>query len=197
MAKKPKQTKTPGTGPTHTIIRPTKASAAVAAAVSGRVPAPLVIQKSKAPPMHWQMIDDLSYEIGNSIATMATSINDSVAMVRSMGCDHPDEFNILVKKTNEDLQRFADDFNRVKAQHAGKSGEILDANDNALSITVFENYLQFRALFDGTMHHSLISFTEYALEAKDRANAILKAAEASEPATATPEVQPTTEAAQS
>ena len=178
MAKPRSTHKTPKASkePTHQIMRPKLSAVAVASTVDGgkHLPRAIVAERPKAPPMHWQMIDDISYEIANSIATMATSIADSVSMVRSMGCDHPAEFNILVKTTNDDLERFAKDYQVVKAMHAGKSGEILDADDNALSIQVFENYMQFRAKFDGTMHHTLISFTEYALEAKDRAKKLIE-----------------------
>ena len=170
--------------PSHQIIRPTKAATAVAASIGGAaaVPRAIVAPVQKAPRKHWQMIDEISADIAQKIALMANSINDSVVMVRSMGCDHPNEFNILVAKTNDDLMQFAEDYKKVKEQHAGKSGPIDSPDDNALSIMVFENYMQFLAKFDGTMHHTLISFTEYALEAKDRAKALLEKYHASAPA---------------
>ena len=80
-----------------------------------------------------------------------------------------DERAVVVEKTNHDFQKFISDYEKIRARHMGKSGFIESSHDLALSLSVFEDYQQFRAFFDGAMHHTLISFTEYALEAKDRA----------------------------
>lgn len=117
----------------------------------------------------WEQLNDISMAIGQGIAQMASDIHTTVEMVKQLGCDHIREFNAVVEKTNHDFQKFISDYEKIRARHMGKSGFIESSHDLALSLSVFEDYQQFRAFFDGAMHHTLISFTEYALEAKDRA----------------------------
>lgn len=117
----------------------------------------------------WEQLNDISLAIGQGIAQMASDIHTTVEMVKQLGCDHIREFNAVVEKTNQDFQKFIGDYEKIRARHIGKSGFIETGPDLALSLSVFEDYQQFRAFFDGAMHHTLISFTEYALEAKDRA----------------------------
>lgn len=124
---------------------------------------------NNVPKQSWEQLSDISAAIGESIAQMASDIHTTVEMVKQLGCDHIREFNAVVEKTNQDFQKFIGDYEKIRARHVGKSGFIESSQDLALSLSVFEDYQQFRAFFDGAMHHTLISFTEYALEAKDRA----------------------------
>lgn len=116
----------------------------------------------------WEDLRDISDAIASLVATMAESINETVELVKVAGCDHPAEFAAVVKKTNEDYLKFVDDFLLVKSKHEGKTGKVNGPDELALMLRVFEDYQQFRAKFDGVMYHTQISFTEYALEAKDR-----------------------------
>jgi hypothetical protein len=51
------------------------------------------------------------------------------------------------------------------------TGSFQTPDDTALALSIFEDYTQFRAYFEGVIHHTLISFTEFALEAQDRMKA--------------------------
>lgn len=141
-------------------------------------PSPLVM---KGNPVHsqkqtWEALAEIGDEIGRFIAQMASDINESVELVKRVGCDHLQEFNAAVNKTNQDFEKFISDFEKIKAKHSTKTGYIESGDDIALSFSIFEDYQQFQAYFNGVMHHTLISFTEYALEAQDR----LKAQQAAE-----------------
>ena len=116
----------------------------------------------------WESLIEVSNGIAEFIGQMAADINESVELVKRVGCDHIAEFNVAVNKTNADFTKFLGDFEIIKAKHSGKKGIIDSADDIALSLAIFEDYQQFHAYFNGVMHHSLISFTEYALEAQDR-----------------------------
>lgn len=115
----------------------------------------------------WDRLMELSNEIGQQVANLASDVDISVKLVQQFGCKHVAEFNVAVNKTNTDFLKFIDDFNKIKQRHLHKTGSFVDENDTALGLSIYEEYMQFRAYFDGVMHHSLISFTEYALEAKD------------------------------
>lgn len=138
----------------------------------------------------WEGITRLSDEIRNYIAQMASDINESVEMVKIAGCQNPVEFNAMVLKTNDDIMQFTNDFLKVAQMHAGRTGFIKSPDDLALSIQVHENYNQFRVKFEGVMHHSLISFTELALQARDRWQAKEKEEEAALAAEAAAPTQP-------
>lgn len=141
----------------------------------------------------WEKLTEISNEIGQWIAQMAQDISDSVELVKRYGCKHIAEFNATVAKTNTDFTKFIGDYEKVKEKHASKTGLIESPDDLALALQVFEDYNQFRAYFNGVMHHSLISFTEYALEAKDRYSDILREEEALAAAQAASEVAVKTE----
>lgn len=118
---------------------------------------------------NWDAVEALSNEIQLWILRTAEDINDSVNLVKTFGCKHVNEFNITVEKTNEDLTGFLNDFEKVKAKHKDYSGDIKTPDELTLCLQVFEDYTQFRAKFEGVIYHTLISFTEYSLEAKDLA----------------------------
>ena len=116
---------------------------------------------------NWSQIDEFADSIANNIALMAESINETVTMVRQLGCEHIKEFDVVVKKTNDDFTRFIEDFKAIRVSHATKTGPVDNPDDHALYLSVYERYTQFYALFTGVFHHTQVSFTEYALEAKD------------------------------
>lgn len=118
---------------------------------------------------NWSSVEALSAEISAWILRTAEDINESVNLVKTFGCTHVNEFNVIVEKTNDDLKSFMDDFEKVKSKHKDFSGDINSPDELTLCIQVFEDYVQFRAKFEGVMYHTLISFTEYSLEAKELA----------------------------
>lgn len=150
---------------------PTETSQAVASTLGSSIEVlnnkkPTRHSKSKRP--SWDALQDLSDEIGRTVVQMASDINDSVELVKRVGCDQPLEFNKIVEKTNQDFDTFLADYLKVKEKHKNKKGPIETDEDLAMSLRIFENYNQFQAFFHGVMHHSLIAFTEFALQAKDR-----------------------------
>jgi len=172
--------------------------AAISAAVSqvmGVSPHHLKIEHTGNMPDNssWDKLNALSNEIAIGIMTMAEQVNESVNLVRTHGCDHPEEFNTVVLKSNQDFEKFLKDFESVKARHSHRTGSVETIDDRALMLSVYESYIQFRAFFEGVMHHTLISFTEYALEAKARLQDKLKAEEAEEAAKANQEQPISTE----
>lgn len=171
------------------VVFPTM-GAAIVSRVYGNSIEPIELKKGalvNSRSESWDKLAQLSSEIGNYIAQTAMDIGESVNLVRAYGCEHPKEFHVAVQKTNEDFQRFIDDFEKIKNRHIHKTGFINTPDDLALALSIFEDYNQFRAYFEGTMQHSLISFTEYALEAKNLA------VQRDEDKKAAAEVTPTTE----
>ena len=151
---------------------PKPTAVAVGNAFNSR-PSPLIM---KGNPAHsqkqtWEALAEIGDEIGRFIGQMAADINESVELVKRAGCEHIQEFNAVVNKTNQDFEKFIGDYELIKAKHSSKTGYIESPDDIALSFSIFEDYQQFQAYFNGVMHHTLISFTEYALEAQDRLKA--------------------------
>ena len=155
---------------------PKPAAVAIGNAFHSR-PSPLLMQGNPAhsKKQTWEALAEIGDEIGRFIGQMASDINESVELVKRAGCDHLKEFNAVVNKTNQDFEKFIGDFEKIKAKHFSKTGYIESPDDIALSFLIFEDYQQFQAYFNGVMHHTLISFTEYALEAQDRLKAQEKA----------------------
>ena len=117
----------------------------------------------------WTRVEELRDEIRKWIDSMITDINHTVEMVKLYGCDHIAEFNIKVKTANEDLINFVKDFVKITEKHADYTGRVESDEELTLCLVVFENYVQFKAKFEGVMSHTMISFTEYLLEARDKA----------------------------
>jgi hypothetical protein len=179
----------------HTFLHPTPIAAGVAHAYGIRIPVLYVgpeeglVQEPARPnpgaqtkrqkkkqkkgkefnmSQNWSDIDQFCDVVGQSIAQMASNINESVELVKCAGCTHPAEFNAAVTKTNEDFMMFASKYNAIKERHKNRSGVVTDPDDMAEWFSVFEDYRAFFVHFEGVMHHSLITFTEFALEAQDR-----------------------------
>lgn len=167
MAKNHKAKAEPGSNVSQ--LFPKQTTVAVASVFNDR-PKPIMVNPRAAAggKQTWEALAEIGDSIGNYIAQMASDINESVELVKTAGCEHLSEFNAVVIKTNSDFTTFIDDFDKIKAKHAGKTGYIDGPDDLALALSIFEDYNQFQAYFNGVMHHTLISFTEYALEAQDR-----------------------------
>lgn len=129
----------------------------------------------------WDSLNSLRDELAIYIGTMASGINESVELVKASGfARNINEFTVAVNKTNEDFKMFIKDFEKVKASHEGKNGKARNANQLAEIFMIFENYMQFRAKFDGVMYHTEVMFTEYALDAKEWLRKEAQAAQAGE-----------------
>ena len=155
------------------VVMPTAAANAVHSAIGGGGQIqPLVYNAEKEAregQMNWHQIEDLSNTIGNMIGQTAEQFQETIVMVQSIGhVEDMARFKANVQVTMEDLSRFTDEFILIKARHEGKTGFITEAQERMAYLAIFEDYHALSAYFQGTMHHKLIEFTEYALNAKDK-----------------------------
>lgn len=155
--------------PNVRAIFPTAPSQAVANAFQQSID-PIVIegdlqQSSKE---CWHNLDDLYQTIAEGVVKMANNIQENVSMIRRVGVVQDlKEFERNIITANNDLQRFTEELLKIKNRHAGKVGFVETPEDTSLFISIFEDYRAFYTYFEAAMHHSLITFTEYALHAKD------------------------------
>lgn len=182
------------------VVMPKMAAKAVGMAM-GNSPMPALVydpeKEATNSQMNWHQIEDLSNSIATMISETAQQFQTTIQMVQDIGhVEDMARFTANVKVTMEDLEKFTEEFIKVKAQHEGKSGFITEAADRMAYLSIFEDYHALSAYFQGTMHHKLIEFTEYALNAKDKLVAAQeKAAEAPVEATVQPiDQQPAAEA---
>lgn len=171
-SKKSNKTKPAASDQLHArVIMPATLPAAIAK-ICGREIRPYVEYEKMSEPTNekptWEALGGVRDAIGGAMASIAEEINATVEMVKNVGCDHMAEFSAAVTKTNEDFNMFIGKFDAVRNRHEYKRGVIATPDDLALSLTIFEDYQSLRAHFDGVMHHTAITFTEFALEAKDR-----------------------------
>ena len=152
-------------------MQPTPVAVGVAKNLGIQPPPPLSMTVKRNNRDHWSTVDEIAQATADLIATSAMGISETVEAVKQYGCTHVAEFNATVNKTNDDLKKFSDDYLNIRNKHANKSGPITSMEDRALSISVVEEYRQFQAMFNGVMGHSVIAFTEFALEVKDRLSA--------------------------
>ena len=152
------------------VVMPTPIAAATAEAV-GRKPTPLVYSQKKEDQdaqFNWQQLEEISFTMAGVIAQTATEFQKTIDLVSQAGTlKDPARFDADVRVTMEDLTKFTDEFCKIKAKHEGCHGFIETAEERMKYLTVFEDYRAFGAFFQGTMHHKLMDFTEYALDAKD------------------------------
>lgn len=143
------------------------------AALNGQTIPPVVEQEIKKVAVqpnvhHWRDIDAVREQTRVKILSFAQDINMLVEKIKSLGTvREPVEFSNTVRACNSDFHRFMGDFERIKARHAGKEGEINTPEDMGLMFSVFEDYQSFNAFFDGTMYGTLQNFTDYALQAEE------------------------------
>lgn len=157
--------------PNISVVMPKTIANSISVAMQGGEKQPLVYDEQKeaetAQPS-WYMVEDLSNTIRNAIATTANSINDVVTMVAKTGyVEGVTEYTNSVQVAMRDLEHYSEEWERVRARHAGKNGFIKDKEEYVEYMSVFEDYQSLSAFFEGVMHHKLIEFTEYALSAQD------------------------------
>lgn len=152
------------------IVKPSVGASLVAAAFPNVHTRSVVTSGSveKVSQQTWEELTGISEAIAHQIATIANEIHETVQFVKTYGCQHVKEFNIAVEAANRDLEMFTNDFIKIRNQHNTRHGVVSGNDELALCINLFENYQQFSGYLNGTMQHTLITFTEFALEAKDR-----------------------------
>ena len=169
MAKKLKKNTMFGGAPLEAPVRvvmPTGVSNAVAQATGSRPIQPFAVPQAKE---NWGNLDSFADELASLVYRNAESIMQTVQMVTNCGgVDNPQEFARAVSTAEADLLRFSDELNKIRTRHQNKSGEVKSADDLTHYLGVFEDYVSFNAFFQGTIQHTMIVFTEYALQAKDR-----------------------------
>ena len=134
--------------------------------------------------LSWYSMESFSNDVREMIYGMANSLRDSVTLVSNLGgVTNVDEFTRSVKSANADMERFTNEFLAIRSQHEDLNGFITTAEEHTKYNAIMENYISFQALFSGAMHHTMINFTEYSLQAKDAAIARIKNA-GTEPVTA-------------
>lgn len=147
-----------------------KKLAQVVGQVTGSEPKPILVpgsSKTKVSRQNWDDLKALSNEIAQGIVQMAESLKETDALVQKHGCIHRTEYNIVVQRASQYLNQFTDDYIKIVNRHKDYSGFVADENENALLLSIFEDYRAFQTLFQGAMMHTAIAFTEYALEAND------------------------------
>jgi hypothetical protein len=148
------------------VVMPTELSKAVAQATGARTPLPFAVPQAKE---NWANLDSFADELAGLVYQNAQSVMQTVQMVTQCGgVDNPKEFARAVSTAEADLLRFSDELNKIRTRHQGKVGEVQSADDLTHYLSVFEDYVSFNAFFQGTFQHTMIVFTEYALQAKDR-----------------------------
>lgn len=150
-------------------FKPKKLAQAVGQ-VTGSEVKPILVpgsSKTKVSRQNWDDLKVLSNEIAQGIVQMAESLKETDALVQQHGCIHRTEYNIVVQRASQYLNQFTDDYVKIVNKHKDYSGFVADEDENALLLSVFEDYRAFQTLFQGTMMHTAIAFTEYALEAND------------------------------
>lgn len=164
--------------PNWKILSPTPIAAAVAAAYGRRLQPVFTADETEPQKKSdsekfvdtrtWEDLHQMRDVVGMMIRQHAESIHESVELVKSVGCDHVAEFNAAVNKTNLDLEQFMTGYRRINDRHSTLTGPLNSPDDVAEWLSIFEDYQAFQAHFEGVMHHTLITFTEFALEAQER-----------------------------
>lgn len=174
-------------------IQPKTTASAVRQALGAgqvpRLPTTAAIRKNSEGTT-WEALGDVANAIGAEIGNMAQSVQESVQLINTYGCEHPKEFKVAVERTNADFDKFVADFMLIKEQHTGRHGPICTPDEIALSLEIFEKYNQFRAFFGGVLHHTQITFTEFAMEAMAIAKKKQAEEEAAKAAEQSSETQP-------
>lgn len=124
---------------------------------------------------NWYGLEDLYNTFAENIIVTARDVQDLVNSITATGYfDDPKyknerlRFATLTQGFSIDISRFTDELNLIKELHADKHGFVPKA-EYTLYLGIFEKYQSFIVLFDSTKHHTVIEFTNYALDAKNYA----------------------------
>lgn len=151
-------------------IKPKPLNALVGSALGHETKPVLIpgINQKKVDRQNWDDLMLLAQDHAAEIRHYAASIQEVNEIVAQHGCHHPKEYEIVSKRAMEYLEKFTNDFLKAYERHKERKGPVMDEDENALLISVFEDYRSWHTYLSGTMSHIMISFTEFALEANDR-----------------------------
>ena len=163
-----------------------KKTVGVIDSVYGKIPGQVVLPDQK-----WEDLDGAYDAAAQAIYTVGSELAALIALPGiKQHIKNPGAFNTALGAINSDLLAFTDELVAIKARHKGKTGQIVESNDLALCLSIFEDYANFTTRFVGVTTPAVLELGGAIDEAK---NAMTAEAAATEPvAPTTEEVAPVT-----
>lgn len=146
--------------------QPTKRASNLALSVTASAVKSTLVPVVKKPDyeveQNWAEVDEIYSACADSLYSTAEGVNQAITAVKDIpAIPNIGEFNVLVKGLNKDLIEFTDQLVNIKKIHEGKSGVIKDPNEVALSMSVFEDYLDFNVRFKAIVFPTVMSIMEH------------------------------------
>lgn len=161
-------------------ITPKKAAVAVGAAY-GSAPQ----KRFETPEQKWEDLEELFTGAGEGIIQVGIQVNTALAQPGvKENLESPAEVNLAVQGLQRDLHAFTEDLARIHERHVGKTGVIKGVQDQMLSISVFEDYVNHNTQFKAVTLPTVLTIMDYVGSACTRMMAQFEQQQAQEVATA-------------
>ena len=156
-----------------TFIEPKGAASAVRQALGVRPPPAIPVMAHELGQVStWENLKALAEAIAEEVMLVTRSLSESGAMVKQYGCVNVKEYTLAAAQANRDLEKFTDEFLIIKTELDPYRGVIATENETVMALAIYEKLIQFRTMFNGVMNHTQVTFTEFTLEAIERAKAM-------------------------
>lgn len=121
--------------------------------------------KEEEPKQKWDDVDNLYMELANSIVDIGSQVNETIRAINAGSLNNVQDLTITINGINRDLLSFTEDLIKIRSLHADKTGFIVDENDHALCLAVFNDYVMLNDRFRAVIYPSTITMTEILFEA--------------------------------
>lgn len=89
---------------------------------------------------YWSEIDAIYNTVSSSLLEIGITFQKSLVLLEKAGMGNDEELLISTKGFYNDLDMCVKELNEVKEEHKDKVGPIIDIDDFALSVKIFQNY---------------------------------------------------------
>ncbi|MCK9516992.1 MAG: hypothetical protein M0Q87_13285 [Ottowia sp.] len=127
------------------------------------------------PKQTWEDVDNLYNAIAQAIISIGEQVNQCVRTINEADISSK-EIVVTINGITNDINSFTNDLIKIKKRHEGKSGDIENENDHALSVSVYTDYVTLQERVTGLTFSNMLTVTEYFNEAAE----VIKARDANE-----------------
>ncbi len=155
-------------------IKPKQSALAVDSAF-GNKPQP----RFETPEQKWEDLEGIFQASAEGIIEVGNQVNAALAqpLIKDYLTDAA-EVKIAVEGLTRDLHNFTEALVKIHDKHKGKTGVFVSQDDNALSLSIFQDYILFNEQFKSVTLPTVLTIMDHIGTACNRIMAEHKAAEA-------------------
>jgi hypothetical protein len=116
---------------------------------------------------NWSQVEDIYRAVAEGIVDVVRNINDAIQLINTVGVGVDDVHEMVIVTTGirRDVEAFTSDLVKIHNRHSNYTGVITDADELALCLSVFNDYVTLNDRFRAIIFTPMLSITEFLADA--------------------------------